>query len=137
MNLLNKTLAYWFGLHKKFRYILVGGYNTTLAYGLFVVLELLLRDRINYILILCIVHFITTFHSFVTFRIFVFRSRGYFWKECLKINISYFFYLVLNIAFLFFLKTILGINLLVSQVICVVILTGLFYYIHEHFSFKI
>jgi len=114
MNLVNKALSYLFSIHKKLRYLLVGVYNTVLAYGLFVILEIFLRDSINYLTILCIAHFIATFNSFVTFRVFVFRSQGHFWKEFVKVNIVYLLYLVLNVALLFFLKTMLGMNLFVS-----------------------
>ena len=135
--MINKILPYWFGIHKKLRYLLVGGYNTVFAYGLFVILEIALRNYINYIFVLIIAHFLSVFNSFITFRIFVFRSVSHFWREFAKVNLVYLFYLTLNIVTLYFLNTIIGVNLFAAQVICIVILTLLFYYVHEHFSFKI
>jgi len=134
--MISRVLELWFHLDRRVRFILVGGYNTLFSYLIFLLLEGLLSNSINYLVVLCVAHFISVFNSFINFRVFVFQSRGRFWHEYIKVNIVYIGYLLLNVILLYFLKSILGVNLFVAQIICIVILTLLFYQIHKNFSFK-
>lgn len=137
MNLsVNKVLKLWFSLDQRVRFILVGGYNTVLAYAIFCMLEIFLQEDLYYLWVLCIAHFISVFNSFVNLRFFVFRSQGLFVHEYIKTNLVYLAYLALNSLLLYILKDIVHIEIFRSQIICVIILNVLFYFVHKNFSFK-
>ncbi len=131
-----RILQIWFLLNEKIRFLLVGGYNTLFAYGLFCIAELILSNKFSYLIVLCIVHFISVINSFFSLRVFVFQSRGSFFLEYLRVNLVYLLYLLLNAMMLYILKSVLGINLFVAQFICIIILSVLFYFIHKFFSFN-
>ena len=136
MNLINKVFEVWFRLDRRIRFILVGGYNSVFGYVVFALLELLLRDRLHYLVSLCLAYFISIFNSFFSFRIFVFCSKGKFLHEYIKVSIVYLGYLLLNMTLLYFFKSIIGVNIFIAQIICILILSVLSYFIHKNFSFK-
>ncbi len=136
MNLLTKIFVIWFSLNQKLRFILVGGYNTVFAYLVFCLLEKFVGLYLHYLVILVLAHCISTSNSFFNFRFFVFRSRGNFFHEYLRTNLVYLGYLVCNAAMLYILKDLLQINVLLAQLICVIILTIVVYFVHKNYSFK-
>ena len=85
----------WFKFPEKLRYLLVGGFNTVLAYSLLVFLDFTF-EKINSAIALnlskevvaniaLIVQYIITINiSFTTMRYYVFRSHGNWKKEWLK-----------------------------------------------------
>lgn len=133
---INKILDIWFKIGEKVRFILVGGYNTVFSFLLFCWLEFSFHDHLHYLIILFISHMISVLNSFLTFRIFVFRSKGHIFLEYFKINIVYLGYYICNALLLYLLKDLLYIHILVSQFICIVILMIATYAAHKHFSFK-
>ena len=133
---MDKIFKLWFALNEKLRLILVGGYNTSFAYIIFVLSNYFFKNSLHYLLILVISHLISVLNSFFTFRFFVFRSQKNLWQEYIKVNIVYLGYLICNSIMLFCLKEIFGINILISQLICVISLTIAVYIIHKNFSFK-
>lgn len=64
----------WFGLPQKIRFLLVGGFNTFLAYLLFVLFVAILQ--IPYRLSLIIQYILTVNISIFSMRYYVFRSAG-------------------------------------------------------------
>ena len=64
----------WFGLSQKIRFLLVGGFNTFLAYLLFVLFVAILQ--IPYRLRLIIQYVLTVNISIFSMRYYVFRSGG-------------------------------------------------------------
>lgn len=128
--------AYWLQLSDKIKFLLVGGANTVFSYLLFCVLQYTLKDKLHYLTILILSHFISVFNSFVTMKYLVFHSRGSFVLEYLKVNVTYLVYLALNAILLFVFVEKLAINLFIAQVMCIVTLTVFSYLAHKHFSFK-
>ena len=128
--------SFWFSIKEPMRFLIVGGYNTLFAYILFAILEKILYQQVSYLLVLCLVHFISVVNSFFTLRILVFRSQGKILFEYLRVNYVYLLYLFLNMGMLYTLKSIIGINVLVAQFICVSILSIACYIIHKFFSFN-
>jgi len=133
---INKTLKIWFNLNEKLRYLVVGGFNTAFSYGLFCGFQFFLGEKIHYLFILALTHFISVFNSFFNFRFFVFRSNGNFWYEYLKINIVYLFYFFINAFLLYIIKDKMHIGILIAQLICTAILIIATYFTHKYFSFK-
>ena len=135
-SLIDKILAIWFALNQKLRYLLVGGFNTVFSYTLFCLFQFLFGAHVHYLLILIFTYFISVFNSFVNFRFFVFRSRGHFWHEYLKVNFVYLWHLILNVALLYALKDKMHVNVFAAQFICAIILVVIVYFAHKHFSFR-
>ncbi len=134
--MIKNLLNYWFKINDKIRFLLVGGYNTVFSFSLFCLLQYLLGSKLHYILILFFCHLISVFNSFVNLKYFVFRSDKNFWFEYVKVNIVYAFYFVLNAMLLYLLKDLLGINIYIAQLICIMTLTIASYFSHKYFSFK-
>ena len=134
--IIDKIFALWFRLNEKLRYLLVGGYNTVFAFLFFCFLEFLFGQILHYLAILLLCHVVTVLNSFLTFRFFVFRSRKNIFHEYIKINIVYAGYYFANATLLYFLIDWLKVNILLSQFICISILTVITYFAHKYFSFK-
>lgn len=134
--LIDKIFAIWFSLNQKLRYLLVGGFNTVFAYSIFCLSQFLFGAKLHYLIILVLVYFVSVSNSFINFRFFVFRSRGHFWREYLKVNFVYLWHLIFNIILLYILKDRMHINIFVAQFICAIILVVIVYFAHKHFSFK-
>lgn len=134
--LIDKIFAIWFSLNQKLRYLLVGGFNTVFGYAIFCLFQFLFDAKLHYLIILVLVYFISVSNSFINFRFFVFRSRGHFWREYLKVNFVYLWHLIFNIILLYILKDRMHINIFVAQFICAIILVVIVYFAHKHFSFK-
>ncbi|MFT5703634.1 MAG: putative flippase GtrA [Rickettsiales bacterium] len=122
--------------NEKIRFLVIGGYNTAFSYGVFCLLELLFGLKIHYLTILVVTHFISVSNSFFTLRFLVFHSKGKLLHEYLKVNLVYLGYLICNAALLFVLKDLAHVNIFLSQLICIIILTILTYFLHKNFSFK-
>ena len=133
---MKNILKLWFQIKQPIRYLLVGGFNTVISLCLFAVLYLILQNNLNYLTIAIIAHFISVLNSTITFRLFVFEANGSFLYNYFKTNISYLFYLALNLMLLYVLCDLLGIYPIYGSIIVVCILTPLFFFIHKFFSFK-
>ena len=68
----------WFKIPEKFRFLLVGGFNTVVAYALFATLYWLLHGF--YALAVVLQYILTVQLSFITMRYYVFRGTVHFFK---------------------------------------------------------
>ena len=124
----------WFNINQKIRFLLVGGFNSVLAYVVYAFLIVIIN--MPYILALILQYFITINISVLTMRYYVFRSKGNFFKEFCKAWSVYLFTLTLNGAGLSFLVEICHINELWAQAIYQVAIAVLTYILHKYFSFN-
>lgn len=134
--MVRNLLNYWFRINDKIRFLLVGGYNTLFSFCLFYFLQEMLGGTFHYIVILLFCHLIAVLNSFINLKYFVFRSTKNFFIEYLKVNIIYAVYFVLNALLLYILRDIIGVNIYIAQLICIIILTIGSYFGHKYFSFK-
>lgn len=125
----------WFKMvPEKLRFLLVGGFNTVFAYGVYAfLLEII---KLPYLLALFIQYFITINVSVATMRYYVFRSKGNFVKEFLKAWSVYIGLFFANTVGLSFLVEICKIDELWAQGIYLTFSTILTYILHKYFSFK-
>jgi gtrA-like protein len=124
----------WFGLSQKIRFLLVGGFNTFLAYLLFVLFVAILQ--IPYRLSLIIQYILTVNISIFSMRYYVFRSAGNPKDEYFRAWGVYLFMLGFNYAALFLLIDIAGINAVISQGIYIVVSTIVIFLLHKNYSFR-
>ena len=126
--------AIWFKINQKIRFLLVGGFNTVFAYGVFAALCEL--ARINYNSALILQYFITVNVSFFTMRYYVFQSHGNIGAEYLKSWTVYIGMYFFNAFALNFFVWILGLYPLVGQAAYLVISTVLTFLLHKYYSFR-
>ena len=124
----------WFNhINQKIRFVLVGGFNTVFAYGVFALLFAFFH--MPYLLALIIQYFITINVSISTMRYYVFRSAGDFITEYCKAWSVYIVMFLFNSAALSFLVEVCKIQELYSQAIYLTISTIITYLLHKYFSF--
>ena len=116
----------WFGLPQKIRFLLVGGFNTFLAYLLFVLFVAILQ--IPYRLSLIIQYILTVNISIFSMRYYVFRSAGNPKDEYFRAWGVYLFMLGFNYV--------AGIDAVISQGIYIVVSTIVIFLLHKNYSFR-
>lgn len=129
---------FWFTLPDKLRFVLVGGFNATVQYLLYIVFLLLLGEQ-KYQFSLISSWVLSTFSSFTTQKIFVFCTRGTFrqwYKEyvkCLGVWVIAYF---INAVILDVLVKYVSINVYPAQIIAIVCTTVSSYILFKYFAFK-
>jgi putative flippase GtrA len=134
LRLYQKLEQWWFSLPQQGRYLLVGGFNTVFAYGMFALLAA--GIGIPYLPALVLQYLITVNVSVLTMRYYVFRSRGNAVREWLKGWTVYLGMFVFNSVFLAFLVEICHLGELVGQAVYLSVSTVLTYFLHKYFSFR-
>ncbi len=124
----------WFRFNQKIRFILVGGFNTVLAYCLFA--GLYQFAGLNYNLALITQNIITINVSFLTMRYYVFQSHGIFWREYVKTFSVYIGMYFLNAFVLNLLVIVLKLPPLIAQAVYLTVSTITTYLLHKYFSFR-
>lgn len=123
------------GREEKFRFLVVGAYNSVFSYALFAGLFLLLNKRFNYIFILIIVHFVAVLNAFIGHKYFTFKAEGGVLMAYLRFNLSYLGALGAGVAGLPFLVVVCGLHPLVSQGLLSLFTMVGSYFLHKHISF--
>lgn len=104
----------WFKLPDQFRFLIIGGFNTLVAYIVFCLLVLMFGEE-NHQICLAAQWIITSFISFFTQKNFVFKSNGNYLKEYLKCCVTWFVGYCINVVLLeFFVR--LNLNVYISQI---------------------
>lgn len=126
---------FWFRVFpEKVRYLLVGGFNTVFALGLYWGLFYLLWEKEN--LALVCQYIISINVSVLTMRYYVFRSKGNFKAEYLKGVSVYLFVWGANVIGLNFLVQVCKMYPPYAQTLYSAIAMILTYVLHKYFSFR-
>ncbi len=128
-----KIENFWFKINQKIRFLLVGGFNTVFAYGVFAFLFAFIQ--LPYMWALIVQYFITINVSILTMRYYVFRSEGNFLTEYCKAWSVYILMFIFNSVVLSFLVEICNIAELYAQALYLTVSTILTYVLHKYFSF--
>lgn len=137
----------WFKLPQKLRFLLVGSFNTVLAFAVLAVLlcccELLneklslnLPEALLANIALFTQYIITVNVSFLTMRYYVFRSHGDWRKEYVKAWSVYVFIYLTNAPVLTFLNVVLHFPPLLAQAVYLVFSTVVTFLLHKYYSFR-
>lgn len=124
-------------LNERFRYLVVGAYNTFIGYGIFAVLWMLWGQSLHYIAILSISHVISVINAFLGYRILVFRKKGAVWGDFLRFNLVYLGAFAFNMLALPFLIEVLKFHPLIAQALVVTVTVVSSYIFHRKFSFRV
>lgn len=120
---------------REVRYLVVGGGNTAFGYGITVGLYFLLVHHLHIVAISLIANVIGITVSFVTYKVFVFRTHGRWLQEYLRAYVVYGFAALLSTALLWLLVDVVGIRIWIAQG-CVVLLVVILSYLgHNFFTF--
>lgn len=125
----------WFNLSKKIRFLVIGGINTVVSYGFYILFCLMLGVS-KYQIALILAWIFSSFISFTTQKLFVFQSKGNWYKEytkcCAIWGISY----LQNALFLELNIKLLNINVFIAQIISTLCVTIFTYILFKKFAFK-
>ncbi len=123
---------------QRVRYLIVGGFNTGLGYGWFVVFQLLLGRHIGYFATLYMAYGAATIIAFFLHRHFTFRASGSgnVLVDFIRFQGVYVVALAFNTIALPILVEIAQIPVLLSQALIVIVTTLVSYFGHKFFSFR-
>jgi putative flippase GtrA len=121
---------------RKLRFLIVGGWNTLFGYLSFYVLYLVAADRLHYLIIAVIAHFVAVTQSYVTQRRLVFRSDAPVPGEFLRFNASLIGTLLFGLLAMYLLVEAATLSPLVAQAIVILTSAVLSYVLHSRVSFR-
>jgi len=121
--------------NEKIRFLLVGIWNTLIGYAVFVAVHAAASDWLSPIVTLITSYVIALPHSFITQRLFVFRSFGRWPSQFTRFLISNSLVFFSNIIFLPVAIAATAASPVVVQAVFVALSTMATYVLHKHFSF--
>jgi putative flippase GtrA len=121
---------------QKFRFLILGAWNTLFGYGAFALGYILLNRWLQYFVIALLAHAVAVTQSFLTHKFFVFKSSGPWPAEFLRFNLTHLSTFVAGLAGLVLLVDTFGLHPLVAQAFVLVATVVVAYLAHARFSFK-
>lgn len=122
--------------NSKFRYLLIGAWNTLAGYAIFAGLYFLIGTSIGYLATAALSHVLAVTQSFAAQRNLVFRSQGNGWAEYVRFHIAHLGSLMLGLTLLPLQVELLGIAPLIAQALVTALIVILSYFVHQHFTFR-
>lgn len=138
INIFWKIWNFWFRLPDKIRFLLVGGFNATVQYLIYICF-LYFWDENKYQAALILSWIISSVSSFITQKVFVFCTKGKLidWvKEYIKCVGVWVISYVINAVILELLVDLAQINPYVAQIIAITCTTVTSYILFKYFAFK-
>lgn len=120
----------------KFRYLLIGLWNTLAGYAIFAGLYLLTGAWTGYMVTAALSHLLAVTQSFSTQRCLVFRSRGNWWAEYLRFHVAHLGSLMFGLGLLPVLVELFGLPPLLAQASITLLIVALSYFVHQRFTFR-
>jgi putative flippase GtrA len=121
---------------RKVRYIIVGAWNTIFSYAAFVLLYFYTNHWLHYMGILVLSQIVGLTNAYITYKYFVFKTKGNFIREYLRFYVVYGTTFIVNLVLIAFFVEVLGFNPIVSQGVIAIIVVAMAYFGHSRFSFK-
>ena len=121
----------------RLRYFVAGGVNTVFGYGVSVLLYFLLHQRLHIVLIGIIINIVTITFSFLTYKIFVFKTKGGWLREYFRCYIVYGTSMVVGIGLLWLLVEFFAIRFWIAQGMLLCGTVCISYLGHSRYSFKL
>ncbi len=133
-----ESLVSQFKVHEeKIRYLVAGGWNTVFGYGTFAAMFFFWGDYIHYMAIMIISYIVSVSNAYISYKFFVFKTKGNYLREYLRFYLVYGFAFILNIVLLPVSVEVFKINPLISQA-AIVMVTVVFSYLgHKNYSFDV
>ncbi len=129
---------FWFTLPDKIRFLLVGGFNATVSYLMYVGFVLWLGEE-KYWISMTLAWIFSSFVSFTTQKIFVFQTKGnvidWFHEYIKCVGVWIIAYLI-NAVMLEIFVRIANINVYMAQFLAIVCTTVSSYILFKYFAFR-
>ena len=122
---------------RQFRYVVVGVWNAMFGYGVVVWLYLWLSTDMHIVWIGVIANILAITMSFMTHKIFVFRSREYWLYEYLRSYVVYGSVSLIGILILWLLVDGLSVNIWIAQGVAIILTVIVSYIGHSRYTFKV
>lgn len=124
--------------HKeKINYLLVGGWNTVFGYFAFIALYYFFGAHINYLILVLLSNILSITNAYVGYKLFVFRTRGSYFKEYLRFYLVYGLCILINLMLMFLAVDFMKINPVIAQAMVMWFTVIISYLGHKNFSFNI
>lgn len=120
--------------HEKVKFLIIGGYNTLFSLILGNLMYYFLP--LNYTIIAIALYIISVTNSYMTYKIFLFKTKGNILKELIRANITYLSTFCLNLFLMFVFVSILQMEKIIAFNIASVIVVIVIYTMHKFFTFK-
>ena len=121
---------------EKLRFLVIGASNTLFGYAAFAGAYFLLRNRLHYLVILVLAHFVSVLYAFLGHKFLTFRAEGHVLLDFLRFNVTYLSALALGLVGLPFLVEVCHLHPLASQALLITVNTIGTYVLHKHLSFR-
>lgn len=117
-------------------FLMVGGINTAVGTGWFIIFQQLLEDATGYIVVLLCAHVAAVLCAFVLYRRFVFRVTGHVWRDLGRFELVNLSALLFNLATLPLLVELAGLPVLPAQLVVTGATLVISFFGHRGFSFR-
>lgn len=121
---------------QRFRFLVVGGFNTIFGFLNFVWIQALFGHKISYMGSFLMSYILTFSVAFFLHRKVVFKVSGHVWKDLLRFQSVYLVPLTINLVVLPLLVSGLKVNVYLAQALAVVFNTFISYVGHKYVSFR-
>jgi putative flippase GtrA len=132
---LGRPARFYFRRREQLLYLVFGGWNTIVGYGVWALLQYLLGASLPYLVVLLLAWPPAVLNAYLVYRYIVFRSRGPVLKEFSRFSLVYLVALVVNLALLPVALRVLPFNIYVVQALLVGVVVVCSYLGHKYFSF--
>ena len=135
ISMIEKVKNLWFNLSDKIRFLLVGGFNTGIAYIIFSIICLIIGE-IHYQIALITAWILSSIISFTTHRLLVFNVEGNLFKQYCKCCTTWFFSYIINATLLEIFVKKLTLNVYISQIFATFFCAIFTYILFKTFAFR-
>lgn len=136
LNALLKKFVFEIMNAQRRKYLVAGFINTVFGYSIGVVVYKIFYSNTNIFVIGCISNIISITFSFVTFKIFVFKTRGRWMAEYFRAYVVYGTIATAGVIFLWVYIDMLHLNIWIAQLLVILSTLVLSYIGHSRFTFR-
>lgn len=127
--------SFWFKIPDKIRFLIIGSFNTGCTYILYALFCFLINEEF-YQNALFISWILTSFSGFFLYKIYVYESKGIWWKEYFKCCTTWAVSYIVNASILEIIVKFFNINVYLAQIIACCFSAMTTYILFKIFAFK-
>lgn len=121
---------------QKIRFLIAGAWNTIFGYGVGVAFYLYLNLTTNIFIISLVSNIVGLTMSFLSYKVYVFRTKGNWLREYLRAFVAYGMTGVIGVFCFWYFIEILNLNVWITQLCLIVINATVSYIMHKRYTFS-